>query len=495
MSEIDIQPLFDEDEDSIRARMSADLNLETPPESENYIDDRTGSMYQIIEGPKIAEFARLWDALSTDVPSAALPTRAWGDYLDEWVEVFDMEPRKAAVKAKGIIRLEGSPGVLVASQTSFSAIQSNPDTQAPEFVTTDSGVIPAEISAPANLVATAQDGGTLPDATYYYKVTAINIAGETLGSSEANAATATTNNRVQLTWDPVPDASGYKIYRSTATGDASKRFLTQVSSELFIDQGLIATTSEELPTENTTEGVLYLPIEAIEEGIAGNVGANAITAMVSGISGVTDITNPDPTEGGTEVEDDEDLRTRFLLHFQGSGSGNEADYTKWCLSHPGVGKVTVVPNINGLGTVGCILMTTDGDPVSDTIVDDVQWMLDPLPGQGKGLAGLGHTVYVMTPAQVTIDIIAVLELESGYSLDNDTGMIGIRDNLDTSVQEYVNQLQAGEDVIYGHVMARLYNVDGVHRVTSLEVNGGTIDIAVDDNPAEVAYLSTTAYSI
>jgi hypothetical protein len=74
------------------------------------------------------------------------------------------------------------------------------------------------LGPPRNLTLGTAGGGTLPAATYYYKVTAVdNAGGETTSSNEANIATGA-NGQNTLTWNVVPNAQGYNIYRGTAPG-------------------------------------------------------------------------------------------------------------------------------------------------------------------------------------------------------------------------------------------------------------------------------------
>lgn len=75
------------------------------------------------------------------------------------------------------------------------------------------------LGAPANLAASASAGGSLAATTYFYKVTALDgVGGETQASAEATATTAGGNLSVTLTWNVVPNAFGYNVYRSTTTG-------------------------------------------------------------------------------------------------------------------------------------------------------------------------------------------------------------------------------------------------------------------------------------
>src|ERR1700687_3791228 len=75
------------------------------------------------------------------------------------------------------------------------------------------------LGAPQHLtVADGGAGGTLAPATYFYKVTALDGAGgETIGSNEASIVNPGAHKDV-LTWNVVPNAFGYNVYRSTGSG-------------------------------------------------------------------------------------------------------------------------------------------------------------------------------------------------------------------------------------------------------------------------------------
>jgi hypothetical protein len=76
------------------------------------------------------------------------------------------------------------------------------------------------LGAPANLAAAIAAGGTLTiGQTYYYLVTALdNVGGETTASNHANATPTSGNQTITLTWNVVPNAVGYNVYRSTSSG-------------------------------------------------------------------------------------------------------------------------------------------------------------------------------------------------------------------------------------------------------------------------------------
>ncbi len=85
--------------------------------------------------------------------------------------------------------------------------------------TADGGNVKFSPDAPtATPLAT---GGTLADATYYYKIVAIYSTGDSLPSAEANAVVTGGggSGSVSLSWTAVDNVTGYKIFRGDATGN------------------------------------------------------------------------------------------------------------------------------------------------------------------------------------------------------------------------------------------------------------------------------------
>lgn len=76
-------------------------------------------------------------------------------------------------------------------------------------------------AAPTGLAAVGSTtGGTLPAATYYYKLTACVPNGETLPGSEVSVATTGSTSSVNLTWSTPSGggATGFRLYRGLAPG-------------------------------------------------------------------------------------------------------------------------------------------------------------------------------------------------------------------------------------------------------------------------------------
>jgi hypothetical protein len=103
-------------------------------------------------------------------------------------------------------------------------------------------------------VTTATTGGSLAANTYYYVVTALNTAGQTLASAETSIVTTGSTSANTITWSPgVVGAATYRVWRGTASGAENVYYTT--TNTTYVDTGA-AGTSGTLPTSNTATGVL-----------------------------------------------------------------------------------------------------------------------------------------------------------------------------------------------------------------------------------------------
>jgi len=83
---------------------------------------------------------------------------------------------------------------------------------------------------------------------------------------------------------------------------------------------------------------------------------------------------------------------------------------------------------------------------------------------------------------------------SGYSLDGVGGSIALREQIEDSIRQYIDALDVGEDVVYEHVKAQFFRVEGVYNISGVSVNGGTSNVAVADDPAQTAQFGTVTLS-
>jgi uncharacterized phage protein gp47/JayE len=483
---LDFLPLFQESAASIRARVNTDANAGLDVDDPRWVDTREGTFFHDVTEPLVQEFARLYDLLSVEVPAAAFPVFAWGEYLDAHAEVFDLT-RKPEAAASVEITFYGEPGTVIGTGAVVSADQTDEAGDPIEFSTVESGVIGARIDVPAFTVTpTAGAPGTYPaGTTFYYAVTAVNATGETTANEVEGVATAT-DTRFVLDWPDVAGATSYRVYRGTVEG-GNKNVIYDGATSTYTDSST-PTLGAAGPPEIDTTGAVALLAEAAEAGEQGNLAAHAITNLDSPIAGIDKLHNLEAAAGGAEEELDEALRERILLEYEGHGAGNITDYKRWALAEPGVGQVFVNPVWNGPGTVQVVVMDSNGDPVGPATVSSLQTKLDPTVGTADGLAPVGITVTVQTPTQVPIDVAATIDFEDGYSLDGGGGTIALRERIEQALSSYIDELEVGEDVVYNHVQAAFFRVEGIYDVSAVTVEGATADVSITVDPPQVATL-------
>lgn len=96
-------------------------------------------------------------------------------------------------------------------------------------------------------------------------------------------------------------------------------------------------------------------VTAALAGLASNTAAGATLTMVNPVAGVTSAATVGVAglTGGSDIESDDDLRSRLLQRIQQPPmGGSKTDYVTWALKVPGVTRVWVYAGWQGLGTVG-----------------------------------------------------------------------------------------------------------------------------------------------
>lgn len=282
------------------------------------------------------------------------------------------------------------------------------------------------------------------------------------------------------------------VVRFTSPGGSPE---TPLPAGLEITTEQVAEDQDEIAFVTTEAGVLEadggtadIAVRALTEGSLGNVASNTVTIMSAPIASVT-VTNPAAITGGSDIETDEELSRRVALRLAApSAPGNIADYEEWVLAWPGVGFVTVQPAWNGPTTVRTVITDPDNNPSSGAVIAGLQAYLDPVAGEGRGKAPVGHVVTVATPADLAVAVDAALTFEAGNSLDGAGGTRALRSEIEAALAAYINSLPVGADVIRYKVIAAIVDVKGVANLTALTLNGAGGDVAVA--ALEVASLTT-----
>mgnify|MGYP001114869070 CR=1 FL=1 len=188
-----------------------------------------------------------------------------------------------------------------------------------------------------------------------------------------------------------------------------------------------------------------------------------------------------------DIETDEELRTRYFLAINEKPfGGNIAQYDQEIKTIEGVGEIQVYPVWDGGGTVKCSIIDAEYNAISSEFIDVIQNKVDPenVPGQGLGMAPIGHTVTITTPTEVDINISADITLLSGYEL------VQLQPEIEQVLYNYLlslrkvwgigNELNQYSLTVYlARITATILTVTGVANVTSTEINGVAEDLVLE----------------
>ena len=194
--------------------------------------------------------------------------------------------------------------VLVAETTAYIAPT---DASTPHAITTTGGTQTVHAGAKNSASATANAGNVKfsPDAptftdaadtggflnggtSYFYRVSATFSSGESLAGSEAkyDAPSGTNTNKITVNWTAVSGATGYKIYRGTATGE--ELLLATVGAVTTYTDDTNATPAGAMPTSDTSSGVgiavgVTVAVVSTRAYLAGNAVLDATDVTVEAL--------------------------------------------------------------------------------------------------------------------------------------------------------------------------------------------------------------------
>ncbi|MFA7122218.1 MAG: baseplate J/gp47 family protein [Bacilli bacterium] len=239
-------------------------------------------------------------------------------------------------------------------------------------------------------------------------------------------------------------------------------------------------------TATTISGALArVDIEAVDAGVAGNVGAGAISRTVSPLAGVTGVTNPDPTSGGRDAETDAQLRERYVRSVSKPGGASAAAIEAALLDIEGVLDAEVRQNVTletdpatGIPpkAIAPIVWGGDADEIADTLYTvkpaGIQCWGEDEVHEITDSRGRTHVIGFDRPDLVTVNVSATLTVDTAiFPLDGDT-LVG------AAIEDHLSGLALGEDVIYTRLISRIHSVPGIIDIPALTVNGGTGNIAI-----------------
>lgn len=180
-----------------------------------------------------------------------------------------------------------------------------------------------------------------------------------------------------------------------------------------------------------------------------------------------------------DEEETEALRERYLNSFDSNPfGGNKQDYKEKVKALDGVGGVVVVPVWAGGGTVKLIIIDSEYNVASSVLVESVQEQIDPEPqGTGSGIAPIGHTVTVVAPTPLTVNVSIRLTLNEGYSWSN------MESAVKKVLEDYFLELRKvweNENLVIrlSQIENRILNLEGVLDVANTALNGVASNLVV-----------------
>lgn len=222
-------------------------------------------------------------------------------------------------------------------------------------------------------------------------------------------------------------------------------------------------------------------MECEETGIVGNNSFGELVAIdfVEDYQGgvLTELLSP-----GTEQEDIEVYRQRLLrMNDAKYFGGNRADYNRFIGEIEGVGAVKTPRREDGEEYVYPLILAADYSAPSDSLIDKVQTLVDPIQnhGDGDGIAPIGHKVIIKGVKNTVVDIVTTITYEDGYNQQ------ALQSYINTAVDDYfVDLAKTWSDsdtliVRISQIESRLLSIAGIQDITSTTINGSDSNLVID----------------
>lgn len=221
----------------------------------------------------------------------------------------------------------------------------------------------------------------------------------------------------------------------------------------------------EIPAGGSTVDV---PATCTDAGTEGNdLAAGDLTIMVDPLPYVASVVNTTATEGGTDVESDDDLAERiYLAPGAYSTAGPEDGYLFHAKQfNPSIGDVVATSN-QAAGTVDIVFIMSDGKTPGTEMINGLKEYLN-----GKTRRPMTDLVNVSAPAEVTYTV----DLTYYINRSDSARAVAIQEAVQTAVADYLTwQRTIGRDINPSKLVALVMEA-GAKRVTVTAPTYTTVD--------------------
>lgn len=209
-------------------------------------------------------------------------------------------------------------------------------------------------------------------------------------------------------------------------------------------------------------------VSAQELGVAGNVDAGAITELVTAVTGIASVSNPQPIINGRDAESDDARKVRFQGYISTLARGTKAaiEYgakttqlrnalgvvTEY-VAYAGVVEPWVTDNTQPISLIRVYVHNGAG-ATSPALVAAAQQVIDgyngpdgvtPVPGSGWKAAGV--KCIVEAAADIEVDVTGTLYVLPGFDADD------VSQAAESAMAAYIQGLSVGADVLIAELVA------------------------------------------
>ena len=210
-----------------------------------------------------------------------------------------------------------------------------------------------------------------------------------------------------------------------------------------------------------------VPIDAAEPGEDWNVAANTIVELVEAIAGVTDVTNPNATVGGADLETDTSLRVRI------KGSLARASVSTLEALIANVEEVDDVESVTGsedlVAHSAALVVYGGADADIDVMIAEVK--------------PAGIPVTWSRPTSINIYVTADITQDGSIA----------EATIVNAISTFINGLAVGEDVKYSDLLVAIMAIEGMTDVelttSKTSPPSGKVNIEIDDD--EVSFTQSS----
>jgi uncharacterized phage protein gp47/JayE len=337
-------------------------------------------------------------------------------------------PQKAGLLAVGSVRITGTGGTFVGTDTIVGAPRTNLD-------------------------------DTLAAGTYEHAVSFVTAAGETEIGASSTALVLAGSRQISITNIPLGGTGtiGRNVYRRLNGG--TWNLVTTLANNTATTYTQNAVAGSQTPVADSTAEAITLTAQSDETGAEYNVAPGTITEITDGatIGNLSTVTNGAAFTGATDPEDIEVFRSALLDWVRSPASGGPGDLKVWAEAVDGVESATVFENMDlaGASAPGTATVRISGPEGSVPPSDVVTAVSDAL--NARDLAVITILVGTFTPNPVNVT--AVITPATGYVLADLSAQIT------EAVQDYINGVPVGGTVYTAGVIDAIFGLPGVATVS------------------------------